>query len=154
MSDEQKLLELVASRREAVLATIRRDGRPQLSNIMYTWDPGERIARISTTAKRAKARNLMRDPRATLYVPGGHFWAFAVADGDAEICGPTKTPGDEAGRELLQVHSSFYGGLEPEAFFQEMVENERLVIRLRISHLYGLVMDKPQAREPLRLPRS
>lgn len=143
MGDEGDLLELVACGREAVLATIRRDGRPQLSNILYTWDPGERIARISTTAKRAKTRNLMRDPRATLYVPGDHFWAFAVADCDGEICGPTKTAGDEAGQELLKVHSSFYGALEPDAFFKEMVANERLLIRLRVSHLYGLVMDRP-----------
>jgi PPOX class probable F420-dependent enzyme len=143
MSQEDKLLDVVAANREAVLATIRANGRPQLSNILYTWDPQERIARISTTAPRAKAKNLRRDPRAALYVAGSHFWTYVVADADAELLGPTTTPGDEAGRELLKVHGAFYEGLEEEPFFREMVENERLVIRLRVSHIYGLVLDTP-----------
>jgi PPOX class probable F420-dependent enzyme len=143
MSQEDKLLDVVAANREAVLATIRANGRPQLSNILYAWDPQERIARISTTAPRAKAKNLRRDPRAALYVAGSHFWTYVVADADAELLGPTTTPGDEAGRELLKVHGAFYEGLEEEPFFREMVENERLVIRLRVSHIYGLVLDTP-----------
>jgi PPOX class probable F420-dependent enzyme len=143
MADEQMLWNLIAGRKEAALATIRRDGRPQLSNILYVWDPTQRVARISTTAKRAKARNLRRDPRGTLYVPGDHFWSFAVGDGDAELLGPTSSPGDDAGRELLAVHSAFYDGLEEDAFYEQMIEAERLVIRLRITHVYGLVMDRP-----------
>jgi PPOX class probable F420-dependent enzyme len=143
MDDEQKLWDLIAARKQAVLATIRRDGRPQLSNILYVWDPAERTAKISTTARRAKARNLRRDPRATLYVPGEHFWSFAVADGDCELIGPTTSPGDEAGRELLGVHSAFYAELDEEQFFREMVENERLVVRLRATHVYGVTIDRP-----------
>jgi PPOX class probable F420-dependent enzyme len=143
MSQEHQLLDVVAASREAVLATIRANGRPQLSNVLYVWDPQQRMARISTTATRAKAKNLRRDPRAALYVPGAHFWSYVVADADAELIGPTTTPGDEAGRELLEVHGSFYDGLEEEPFFAEMVANERLVIRLRVSHLYGLVRDAP-----------
>ncbi len=145
MTAEEKLLEVVATGREAVLATIRRNGRPQLSNVLYTWDPEQRMARISTTAPRAKARNLRRDPRASLYVPGPHFWTYVVADADAELCGPSTSPGDEAGRELLKVHGAFYGELDEDSFFREMVANERLVIRLRVSHLYGLVLDDPPA---------
>jgi PPOX class probable F420-dependent enzyme len=143
MSQEDQLLDVVAASREAVLATIRANGRPQLSNVLDVWDPQQRIARISTTATRAKAKNLRRDPRAALYVPGSHFWSYVVADADAELIGPTRTPGDEAGRELLEVHGSFYDSLEEEPFFAEMVANERLVIRLRVSHVYGLVLNAP-----------
>jgi PPOX class probable F420-dependent enzyme len=143
MSDEQQLLGVIAAHKEAALATIRKNGRPQLSNIMYVWDATDRVARISTTAPRAKARNLSRDPRAALYVPGDHFFSYVVADGDCELIGPTTDPGDEAGRELLAVHSAFYEGLEEEPFFEQMVEDERLVIRLRVTHLYGMVMDAP-----------
>jgi PPOX class probable F420-dependent enzyme len=78
---DDRLLGLIAENREGVLATIAADGRPQLSNVLYTWDAGERIARISTTADRAKARNLERDPRAALHVSGDHFWQYAVAEG-------------------------------------------------------------------------
>ena len=136
-------LQVIAEHREAVLATIRRSGRPQLSNVLYTWNADRNVARVSTTADRAKARNLMRDPRAALYVPGAHFWTFIVADADAEIIGPTTVPGDAAGQELLSVHSTFYDNLDEDRFFQEMIDNRRLVIHLTITNTYGLVMESP-----------
>jgi PPOX class probable F420-dependent enzyme len=145
MASEAELLELIATHRQAVLTTLRKDGRPQLSNVFYIWDAEQRVARISTTAVRAKARNLRRDPRAALYVPGDHFWSYVVADATAELRGPTTAPGDEAGRELLTVHSAFYGGLEEEPFFAEMIAAQRLVIRLSVSHVYGLALEHPPA---------
>ena len=48
-----------------VLATLRADGRPQLSNIIYVPGDGPTF-RISVTDSRAKTRNLRRDPRASL----------------------------------------------------------------------------------------
>jgi hypothetical protein len=50
----------------------------------------------------------------------------------------TTVPGDAAGRELLAVHSSFYGEQDPDAFYRQMVANKRLVIRLHVEHLYGI----------------
>ena len=46
------------STRWGVLATIKRDGRPQLSNVGYAYDPEQRLFRVSVTADRAKTRNL------------------------------------------------------------------------------------------------
>jgi PPOX class probable F420-dependent enzyme len=140
---DQQHLDVIAGHREAVLATIKADGRPQLSNVLYTWDPEARVARISTTAGRVKARNLARDPRGSLYVGGSHFWTYVVADADAELIGPTTVPGDEAGQELLQVHGAFYEELDEQTFFGQMIADQRLVIRLRIVHTYGLIMEKP-----------
>jgi PPOX class probable F420-dependent enzyme len=91
-----------------VLATIKRDGRPQLSNVLYTADSDTRIVRISTTADRVKARNLARDPRASLHVGGDDFWQFAVADGSVVLSAISTTPADAAGMELFAVHSHFY----------------------------------------------
>jgi PPOX class probable F420-dependent enzyme len=143
MTLDDRHLEVITTRREAVLATIRADGRPQLSNVFYVWDPAQRMARISTTARRAKARNLRRDPRGALYVGGEHFWTYVVADGEAELIGPTTSPGDAAGNELFEVHSAFYDLHDQEAFFGQMLEEERLVVRFRVVHTYGLVMDQP-----------
>jgi PPOX class probable F420-dependent enzyme len=140
---DEQLLAIVADNREGVLATIGKSGRPQLSNILYVWDSGQRTVRISTTADRVKARNLQRDPRAGLYVVGPHFWAWVVADGDAELIGPTTTSGDDAGCELLQVHSAFYGQQDEPEFFEQMVAARRLVIRLKVNHTYGLRLDQP-----------
>jgi PPOX class probable F420-dependent enzyme len=85
MATETELWGLITSRREGVLTTIRRDGLPQLSNVLYLPGPGGRTARISTTADRLKARILARDPRAVLHVTGDNLWAYAVAEGYATL---------------------------------------------------------------------
>ncbi|CCG01450.1 pyridoxamine 5'-phosphate oxidase family protein, partial [Blastococcus saxobsidens] len=47
-SADPRLLEFVATQRWGVLATVKRDGRPQLSNVGYAWDDG--LVRVSVTA--------------------------------------------------------------------------------------------------------
>jgi len=139
MPAESELWDLVASRREGVLATIRRDGLPQLTNVLYLPGPGGRTARISTTADRLKTRTLARDPRAVLHVSGDNFWAYAVAEGHAALTPAAARPGDEACRQLLEVHSAFYGPQDKDAFFAEMIARRRLVIRLSLDRVYGVI---------------
>lgn len=144
MSDEQQLLDLIASNTQGILAGVTRAGYPHLTNVLYVWDAAERTARVSTTADRVKGRILRRDPRAALHVSGAHFWAYAVAECDADVSEVATTPGDEACRELLEVHSAFYSEIEDEpAFFAQMIEARRLVVRLRVRRLYGVLLDKP-----------
>jgi len=129
MPDQEQLQELIANNSQGILAAMTR---------------AERIARVSTTARRVKARILRRDPRAALHVPGAHFWSYAVAECDAEVSNVATTPGDETCQELLEVHAAFYGKIADEtAFFAQMIEAERLVIRLRVRRLYGVLLDKP-----------
>src|SRR5207245_8356565 len=54
----------LAGNHRGILATIKPDGRPQLSNILYFLDDDGRI-KISVTQTRAKTHNLRRAPRAT-----------------------------------------------------------------------------------------
>lgn len=140
---DDKLLGIIAGSRQGVLATIAADGRPQLSNVLYVWDAGERVARISTTADRVKARNLSRDPRAALHVSGGHFWQFAVADGPVTLSGVASEPGDEATRELLAMHAVHFGAQDEDDFFRKMIAAGRLVVRLHVQRVYGIKLDKP-----------
>lgn len=93
VNDAQRpLLDLVATHSHAVLTTIKRDGRPQLSNVLYTWDPDTNTARISVTADRAKTRNAARDPRVSLHVSAPDFWSYAVVEGDAELSAVASDP--------------------------------------------------------------
>jgi PPOX class probable F420-dependent enzyme len=139
MASEAELRALIASAREGVLATINRSGLPQLTNVLYLSGPGGRTARISTTADRLKARNLSRDPRAVLHVTGPSFWAYAVAEGPVTLSPPAAGPGDEACMELLEVHSAFYGPQDQDEFFAEMIARQRLVIRLGLDRVYGVI---------------
>jgi PPOX class probable F420-dependent enzyme len=144
MADEQLLLDLIAANRQGILAGITRAGYPHLTNVLYVWDPVKRIARVSTTADRVKGRILRRDPHAALHVPGAHFWSFAVGEGDAELSASAQTPGDAASSELLEVHASFYGEIkDQDAFYRQMIEAKRLVVRLHVNRVYGVLLDKP-----------
>lgn len=145
MADEQKLLELIGGRREGILAAVSRTGYPHLTNVLYAWDSEQATARVSTTADRVKGRILRHDPHAALHVPGDHFWAYAVAECDAELSEVATTPGDDACRELLTVHSTFYGELDRDAFFAQLITARRLVVRLRVKRLYGVLHDTPPA---------
>jgi PPOX class probable F420-dependent enzyme len=140
---DDKLLGLIETSRQGVLATIAADGRPQLSNVLYLWDAAERIARISTTADRAKARNVLRDPRAALHVSGDHFWQYAVAEGAVTVSAVAAEPDDEACRELLATHSAFFGALDEDEFYPQMIAARRIIIRLHVGRVYGIAMESP-----------
>jgi hypothetical protein len=134
MPDEQQLLNLIATNSQGILAAVTRAGYPHLTNVLYVWDPAQRTARVSTTADRVKCRILRRDRRAALHVPGSHFWSYAVAECDANVSDVATSPGDQTCRELLEIHSTFYGKMADEAgFFAQMIEARRLVVRLQRS---------------------
>jgi PPOX class probable F420-dependent enzyme len=141
---DSTLLALVEGSRHGVLATIAADGRPQLSNVLYVWDAAQQTARISTTADRAKGRNLRRDPRAALHVSGDHFWQFAVAEGPVTLSEVAAEPRDAATMELLAVHSSFFGPpADEQAFFTQMILAQRVVVRLQVTRIYGIALENP-----------
>jgi PPOX class probable F420-dependent enzyme len=144
MPDQQRLLNLIARNNQGILAAVTRAGYPHLTNVLYVWNPAQRTARVSTTADRVKGRILRRDPRAALHVPGSHFWSYAVAECDADVSDVATSPGDETCRELLEIHSAFYDKMADEAaFFAQMIEARRLVMRLQVRRLYGVLLDKP-----------
>ena len=147
MPSQEELWALVASHREGILATTGPSGRPQLSNVLYLVGPGAGGVRISTTVDRVKAKNLARDPRASLHFAGQDFWHFAVADGTATLSEVAAAPGDAAVREL-EVHAAFYGQLDQEQFVAEMISGRRLVVRLSVQHLYGVLATKGHRSRP------
>lgn len=137
---DSRLLDLVATHTHGVLATIRRDGRPQLSNVIYAWDPDTRTARVSVTAERAKTRNAARDPRVSLQVSADNFWSYAVVDGDAELGAVAADPHDAAADELVAVYRAAGGGEHSdwEAFRRAMVTEHRRVLRIHATRVYGM----------------
>jgi hypothetical protein len=48
--------------------------------------------------------------------PGPSFWAYAVASGPVTLSPAAAEPADEACRELLEVHSAFYGPQDEDEF--------------------------------------
>jgi PPOX class probable F420-dependent enzyme len=133
---DPRLLEFVAAQRGGVLATIKRDGRPQLSNVGYAWDDG--LIRVSVTADRAKTRNLQRDPRVTLHVASRDFWTWVAVEGTAELTPVAADPQDATVEELIAYYRGVSGEHENwDEYRAAMVADRRLVVRFRPEHAYG-----------------
>ncbi|MGW0073578.1 TIGR03618 family F420-dependent PPOX class oxidoreductase, partial [Streptosporangium sandarakinum] len=118
-----------------------RDGRPHLASMVFGWDPEERVIRISSAEGRIKVTHLRRDPRATLHAQGENVFSYAVAEGEAEVSEASAEPGDTTGRELLAMAGGFDDPADETAFLEQMVKDRRVVIRLRVSRLYGTALD-------------
>ncbi len=136
---DDKLLALIADNSLGVLATIKGDGRPQMSNVTYHFDPRERTIEVSVTEPRAKTRNLRRDPRASLLVSSEDGWSYAVAEGDAVLSPPAAAPDDETVESLITLYRNV-AGEHPDwdEYRQAMVLERRVLLRLPVSHLYGM----------------
>ena len=137
--DFAKALQFAVEHRNGVLATLKRDGRPQLSNITYHLDDDD-VFRISVTATRAKYRNMVRDPRISLHIARPDFWAYAVFEGDADLSPVAKDPHDATVDELVALYRAV-GGEHPnwDEYRAAMVSDQRLVVRLRPTHVYGML---------------
>jgi PPOX class probable F420-dependent enzyme len=140
MAFDPALLELVAAGNLGALATIKRDGRPQLSNINYEYDAAAARVRISITEDRAKTQNLRRDPRASLYVSSAAGWAYTVVEGDVTLSAVAAEAQDDAVEELVELYRNVRGEDHPDwdDYRAAMVADRRLVARLAITHVYGI----------------
>jgi PPOX class probable F420-dependent enzyme len=132
-------LDFIRSRQHGVLTTLKRDGRPQLSNISYhSSDDG--VVRISITDGRAKTANIRRDNRVSLYVSQDDFWAYVVVEADAELSPVSAAPDDATVDELVDYYRAV-AGEHPDwdDYRRAMVSDGRLVLRLRPTRAYGML---------------
>jgi PPOX class probable F420-dependent enzyme len=132
--DRAEALAFLRPRRHGVLATIKRDGRPQLSTILFVLDDDERL-KISVTQTRAKTANLRRDPRATLHVQGDDVWHFLVIEGQAEFI---EGPG------VLEALRQYYrraSGEHPDwaDYDAAMIRDQRLLLSVSVDRAYGQI---------------
>ncbi len=129
---------LLAEGRIGVLATLRSDGRPQLSPVTPYYDRAAGIIYVSVTEGRAKTVNLRRDPRAALEVTSADGWAWATADGTVELTGPGTDPhGPEV--DALVGYYRAAAGEHPdwEEYRSVMVADRRVLMALRVERVYG-----------------
>ena len=106
-----------------VLATVRSDGRPQLSPVTATVDDEGRVL-ISTREAAVKTRNLRRDPRASLCVMNDGFYGeWIQTDGTAEI-----VPLPDAMEILVSYYRSVAGEHPDWDDYRAAMERDRRVI--------------------------
>jgi PPOX class probable F420-dependent enzyme len=129
---------LIAESRLGVLATIKADGRPQLSPVTPSYDRDAGIIYVSMTEGRAKTANLRRDPRAALEVTSADGWAWATAEGTVTLTGPGTDPrGPEV--EALVSYYRNAAGEHPDwdEYRSVMVSDRRVLMAMTVDHVYG-----------------
>ncbi|MBT2442742.1 PPOX class F420-dependent oxidoreductase [Streptomyces sp. ISL-36] len=129
---------LLARSRLGVLATIKSDGRPQLSPVMPSYDRAEGVIRVSTTEGTAKVANLRRDPRATLEVTSPDGRAWATAEGTATLIGPGTDPHGPEVQALVDYYRAA-AGEHPDwdEYRAVMVSDRRVLITMTVDRVYG-----------------
>jgi PPOX class probable F420-dependent enzyme len=130
--------ELIAGSRIGVLATIKRDGRPQLSPVQPYYDRAAGIIYVSMTEGRAKTTNLRRDPRTSLEVTRSDGWAWATAEGTATLTGPS---GDPYGPEVTALVDYYRAAAGEHPDWDEyravMVADRRVLMTMTVEKIYG-----------------
>jgi PPOX class probable F420-dependent enzyme len=129
---------LLAESRLGVLATLKSDGRPQLSPVMPAYDADADVIRVSTREGLAKTANLRRDPRAALEVtaPDGRSWA--TAEGVVTLTGPGTDPHGPEVEALVEYYRAA-AGEHPDwdEYRSTMVSDRRVLLTLTVERVYG-----------------
>lgn len=129
---------LLARSTLGVLATIKADGRPQLSPVQPSYDPDSGVIRVSTSEGTAKVANLRRDPRASLEVTSQDGWQWATAEGTVVVTGPGTDPrGAEV--DALVEYYRVAAGEHPDwdEYRSVMVAERRVLLTLTVEKVYG-----------------
>lgn len=127
--DAEQAREFLRSNHRAVLVTRRGDGRPQTSPVLAAVDGEGRVV-VSTRETAMKARNLARDPHASLCaLSDGFFGPWVQVDGEVEIVGRP-----EAVEVLVDYYRQVAGEHPDWDGYRASLEGERRVaLRLTIT---------------------
>lgn len=133
-------MEFAGRHHRAVLATIRSNGLPQLSNVVYSTIDG--AVWVSITDGRAKTTNLRRDPRGVLHITSDDFRSYVVLECDAELSPVAHHVDDETIAQLRRLYRNV-SGEHPDwdEFDRAMIDDHRLVLELFPVHTYGVLRE-------------
>ena len=133
----REAVEAARNHHQSTLTTLRSNGLPQLSNVVHAVGQ-DGVLRVSTTADRAKYRNLQRRPWAALKFDAGTFWSYAVIEGTVELSLVAAAVDDATVEELVGLYRAI-SGEHPhwDEYRASMVADRRVVIRLTPQRAYG-----------------
>ena len=127
----EELLDFARERHRYALVTTRQDGRPQVSPVTGGVDSGGRLV-ISTYPERAKARNLRRNPAATVLVMSDEFdGPWVQVDGTAEVL---DMPSQEAEDGLVDYFRCISGEHDDwEEYREAMRRQGKSLVRITVD---------------------
>ena len=129
--------EFLANHHNGALTTFRRSGAAQMSIVTCgLYDDG---VAFTTTADRAKLRNLRRDPRCTILVGTDDWRNFVVLEGEARLVGVENSTPEEYRETLRNVYRTAAGQEHPNwpEYDQAMRDDGRYAVIVTPAHIYG-----------------
>lgn len=127
----ERAQQFLRAHHQAVLATTRADGHPQLSPVLCAVDAEGRIL-ISTRETAVKTRNLRRDPFASICAFTERFFgSWIQAEGPAEVISLPDA------MDLLIDYYRLVSGEHPDwsDYRAAMVRDRRVIVRVTISRV-------------------
>ena len=129
--------QFLSENHNGALTTFRRSGAAQMS--VVTCGPYGAGVAFTTTADRAKLRNLRRNPRCTILVGTNDWRNFLVLEGEARLVGTDTANPDEYRETLRQVYRAAAGREHPNwpEYDQAMRADQRYAVIITPAHTYG-----------------
>jgi PPOX class probable F420-dependent enzyme len=127
--DAEAARRFVRDHPRAVMATLRKDGRPQLTPVLVGVDETGRL-QISTREPSAKVQNLRRDPRVSLCMLQDRFFG-----GSVQIHGAAEIVSLPEAMELLVAYYRQAAGEHPnwDEYREAMRREQRCLVRITIE---------------------
>lgn len=135
--DVNTAIDWASQRTVGTLITIRRDGRPQSSDVAYWINNGKIV--VSLTETRAKTRNIAADPRVVLHVSEPTKMSYVSLDGVASLSATTTQLDDAASDALVEYFEGVSGKPHPDwaEYRQAMIDEQRLTATITIASAVG-----------------
>ncbi len=105
-----------------ILATVKKDGSPQLTPIYYAYEDGQIL--ISITKTRAKYHNIKRNPQVTMCIVKPEGRPYVTVSGRAEIEEQDIVDG------TANVFKRFSGRPLPDNFEDTLREQQRVLVKI------------------------
>lgn len=123
-ADTRELHSFLDRQRNAVLATVRADGSPQVTPVWYHWD-GDAV-RISSPNWTKKVANIRRDPRVSVCIDDQVSGTYATLFGTAELI-----DGDAVSEQTWPILIKYLHPDEAAVRWQRLnADRDRVVIRV------------------------
>jgi len=120
---KEQIEDFLSERRNAMIATINKDGTPQLTPVIYYWDGSTFY--ISVTQETVKYKNIKRDPRVSVVVDDVLNHHCVIAKGKATI------QEDNIWETTSKIIYKYYGKEEGEPYLEQLKKQKRVLIVLK-----------------------
>lgn len=118
---EEKARQLLSEPNYGILTTLLPDGQPQ-THLVWVGTDGEHVL-VNTEVHRQKARNVERDPRATVLVfDRENMWSWVEIRGEVV----ERVTGPEARRHIDELANKYLGVDE----YPNPIQSERVILKI------------------------